>query len=40
MWTQQEFASHALPLFAFTECTQAKEFRKKRYNTFALFKEQ
>uniref|UniRef100_Q3APX9 Reverse transcriptase family protein n=1 Tax=Chlorobium chlorochromatii (strain CaD3) TaxID=340177 RepID=Q3APX9_CHLCH len=34
VWTQQEFAKHALPLFAFTEYAQAREFRKKSLHSF------
>ncbi len=29
MWTQQEYQAHVLPLIAFTEHAEAKEFRKK-----------
>ncbi|MGH7598324.1 MAG: hypothetical protein ACREOI_18365 [bacterium] len=34
VWTQQEYQDHVLPLIAFTEHAEAKEFRKKIIATF------
>ena len=33
LWSQKEFANHAMPLVAFTEYANAREFRKNVYRT-------
>jgi len=38
LWSQKEFANHAMPLFAFTEYANAKEFRKNVYSTLVASK--
>jgi len=39
LWSQKEFANHAMPLVAFTEYANAKEFRKNVYRTLVASKE-
>ena len=38
-WSQKEFASHTMPLVAFTEYANAKEFRKNVYSTMVAIEE-
>ena len=38
-WTQKEFANHAMPLVAFTEYANAREFRKNVYSAMAAIEE-
>ena len=39
LWSQKEFANHAIPLVAFTEYANAREFRKNVYRTLVASKE-
>jgi RNA-directed DNA polymerase len=39
VWTQKEFANHAMPLVAFTEYAEAREFRKKVYSKWFACEE-
>ena len=38
-WSQKEFANHAMPLVAFTEYANAREFRKNVYRTLVASEE-
>jgi len=37
LWTQKEFANHAMPLVAFTEYANAREFRKNVYREWSAW---
>ncbi len=39
LWSQKEFANHAMPLVAFTEYANAREFRKNVYSTVVASEE-
>ncbi len=39
LWSQKEFANHAMPLVAFTEYANAREFRKNVYRTLVASEE-
>jgi RNA-directed DNA polymerase len=39
LWTQKEFANHTMPLVAFTEYANAREFRKKVYSKWFACEE-
>ncbi|MBV5304279.1 MAG: reverse transcriptase [Chlorobium sp.] len=39
LWSQKEFANHAMPLVAFTEYATAREFRKNVYSTLLASEE-
>ena len=39
LWSQKEFANHAMPLVAFTEYATAREFRKNVYRTLVASEE-
>ena len=39
-WSQKEFASHTLPLVAFTEYAKAREFRKNVYRTMVAIEKE